>query len=75
MPFGLRARGPRCSTIDALLVYSGAQAQKRYALLFPLSGAILLGILVFAIRWCITGRIEWRGTVFQQRDRPSALPR
>jgi hypothetical protein len=57
------------------MVYAGAQGRKRYALLFPLSGAILLGILVFAIRWCITGRIEWRGTVFQQQDRPSALPR
>jgi hypothetical protein len=65
-------------TVTLAMVYSGASNARRYALLFPLSGSILLGILAFAIRWCITGRIEWRGTVFQQQpqqDRPSALPR
>ncbi|MDQ3439497.1 MAG: hypothetical protein M3478_04010, partial [Planctomycetota bacterium] len=56
-------------------VYAESGNQRRYALLFPLSGAVLLGIMAFAIRWCITGRIEWRGTVFQQPDRPSPLPR
>jgi hypothetical protein len=59
-------------TLTLSLVYSGARNPRRSALLFPLSGAILVAILVFAIRWCITGRIEWRGTVFQQQDRPSS---
>jgi glycosyltransferase involved in cell wall biosynthesis len=62
-------------TVTLFMIYSGARGAKRYALLFPVGGAILLSILVYAIRWCITGRIEWRGTVFQQSDRPSALPR
>ena len=56
-------------------VYAESGNGRRYALLFPLSGAILLAILAFAIRWCITGRIEWRGTVFQQQDRPSPMAR
>jgi hypothetical protein len=56
-------------------VYRESGNPRRYALLFPLGGSILLAILAFAIRWCITGRIEWRGTVFQQPDRPSPMVR
>ncbi len=57
------------------MIYAESGNQRRNALLFPLGGGILLAILAFAIRWCITGRIEWRGTVFQQPDRSSPLPR
>ena len=56
-------------------VYAESGNRRRYALLFPLGGTILLGIMGFAIRWCITGRIEWRGTVFQQPDRSPPLAR
>jgi chlorobactene glucosyltransferase len=61
-------------TLTLASVYSGSNNSRRYALLFPVSGAIVLAILAFAIRWCITGRIEWRGTVFQQQDRASTMP-
>ena len=77
-----KSRNPAASIVHVtfmlltlFMIYSSARGARRYALLFPLGGAILLAILVYAIRWCITGRIEWRGTVFQQTDRPSALPR
>ncbi|MGB7158328.1 MAG: glycosyltransferase family A protein [Tepidisphaeraceae bacterium] len=53
-------------------IYTDSRNPRRYALLFPLSGTLMLAIFAFAIRWCITGRIEWRGTVFQQQDRPSS---
>jgi cellulose synthase/poly-beta-1,6-N-acetylglucosamine synthase-like glycosyltransferase len=56
-------------------VYRESGNRRRYALLFPLGGTILLAIMAFAIRWCITGRIEWRGTVFQQPDRSPPLAR
>jgi hypothetical protein len=59
-------------TVTLSLVYAGARNARRYTLLFPLGGALLLAILAYAIRWCITGRIEWRGTVFQQQDRASS---
>ncbi len=63
-------------TLALATVYADSRNSRRYALLFPLGGAVLLGILAFAIRWCITGRIEWRGTVFQQPHRSSAtVPR
>jgi hypothetical protein len=76
-------------TLTLGFVYASAGNPRRYALLFPLGGGILLAILAYAIRSCVTGRIEWRGTVFQQqhqqqrrqqpppppRERPTALPR
>lgn len=62
-------------TLTLAGIYADSRNPRRSALLFPVGGGILLIILAFAIRWCITGRIEWRGTVFQQSDRPSPLPR
>jgi len=53
-------------------IYTDSGNSRRSALLFPISGTLMLAIFAFAIRWCITGRIEWRGTVFQQQDRPSS---
>lgn len=62
-------------TLTLAGLYADSRNPRRNALLFPLGGSILLAILAFAVRWCITGRIEWRGTVFQQQDRPSASSR
>lgn len=62
-------------TLTLAGLYADSRNPRRNALLFPLGGSVLLAILAFAIRWCITGRIEWRGTVFQQPDRPSPVPR
>jgi cellulose synthase/poly-beta-1,6-N-acetylglucosamine synthase-like glycosyltransferase len=46
------------------IVYRMSGTRARGALLFPLGGAVMLGIFAFAIRTCYTGRVKWRGTHF-----------
>jgi cellulose synthase/poly-beta-1,6-N-acetylglucosamine synthase-like glycosyltransferase len=52
-------------------LYGDSGNPRRNALLFPLGGGVLLAIFAFALKWCATGRIEWRGTTFDQ-NRPDA---
>lgn len=49
-------------TIVLAVIYHMSGNPKRYALLFPLGGAVMLAIYAGAIRACRTGRIAWRGT-------------
>jgi chlorobactene glucosyltransferase len=44
------------------LVYHSAGQPRRYAVLFPIGSAILLGLLIYALRMCRTGRVFWRDT-------------
>jgi cellulose synthase/poly-beta-1,6-N-acetylglucosamine synthase-like glycosyltransferase len=44
------------------LVYHSAGQPRRYAFLFPLGSAILLSLLIYALRMCRTGRVFWRDT-------------
>ena len=55
-------------------VYADSGNPRRNALLFPIGGSILVALFAFAMRWCATGKIEWRGTTFDQRasSRPAA---
>jgi cellulose synthase/poly-beta-1,6-N-acetylglucosamine synthase-like glycosyltransferase len=47
------------------LIYQWSGNRARFACMFPLSGAVLLAILAFALRTCRTGRVTWRETHFQ----------
>jgi chlorobactene glucosyltransferase len=47
------------------LIYRWSGNRARCAWLFPLGGAVLLGILVFALRTCRTGQVKWRDSHFQ----------
>jgi glycosyltransferase involved in cell wall biosynthesis len=53
-------------------IYADSGNPRRHALLFPVGGAILLALFAFALRWCATGRIEWRGTTFDQNRAPAS---
>jgi cellulose synthase/poly-beta-1,6-N-acetylglucosamine synthase-like glycosyltransferase len=44
------------------LVYRAAGSRVRYALLFPLSGAVLMNLLWIGVRRCTHRHFEWRGT-------------
>lgn len=48
--------------IVVAVIYRLSGNPRRYALLFPLAGPILLALYANAIRACITGKIAWRGT-------------
>ena len=45
-------------------MYRWSGNPRRNALLFPLGGAMLLGIFLKALRMCVTKRVEWRGTSY-----------
>jgi len=51
-------------------LYADSGNPRRNALLFPIGGSILVALFVFALRWCATGKIEWRGTTFNQNKAP-----
>jgi len=44
------------------IVYRLSANPRRYAALFPIAGAMLVAIFIYALRACRTGRIAWRGT-------------
>jgi chlorobactene glucosyltransferase len=52
------------------IMYSWSKNRRGYALLFPLGGAMLLGIFCRSLWMCITGRVEWRGTRYTHRMDP-----
>jgi cellulose synthase/poly-beta-1,6-N-acetylglucosamine synthase-like glycosyltransferase len=53
-------------------IYNGTGNPPVLSLLFPLSGSVVIALLLAALRACVTGRIVWRGTVFDQRSQPKA---
>lgn len=50
-----------------MVVYSWSGNAKRMALLFPLGGAMLIGIFFRSLKMCLTGKVEWRGTSYTHR--------
>ena len=52
-------------------IYHWSGNPRRYALLFPAGGAMMLALFTFALKWCATGKIEWRGTAFDQNISPA----
>lgn len=51
-------------TLYLMLVYRWSGNPVRYALLAPISSAVMLAIFVFSLRKCWTGQITWRDTTF-----------
>ena len=45
-------------------IYRWSDNSRRYAFCFPLAGPMLLGILLQALKMCITKKVEWRGTAY-----------
>jgi chlorobactene glucosyltransferase len=54
-------------TACLLLIYAWTGNRKRYALLFPLGGVMLLRVFARALMMCATGKVEWRGTSYTHR--------
>jgi glycosyltransferase involved in cell wall biosynthesis len=63
------------------LVYNTSVPGSRYVAWFPLGNLVIDGILLRAIRMCLTGRVNWRGTDYGaarervQMAEPSTAPR
>lgn len=51
-------------TFCLALIYQWGGSRMRYAVMAPVAGSIMLGILIYALRKCQTGQIIWRDTVF-----------
>ena len=51
-------------TLVLTAIYRLSGNPRRYALLFPLGGAVMVAIYAAAIRACRTGKIAWRGTSY-----------
>jgi hypothetical protein len=49
------------------VMYGWTGNRKRYALLFPVGAAMLIGIFLKALRMCFTNKVEWRGTSYTHR--------
>jgi hypothetical protein len=47
--------------------YAWTGNRRRYALLFPLGGSMLIAIWTRSLSMCFTRRIEWRGTHYAYR--------
>jgi len=45
-------------------LYAWSGNPRRNALFFPVAGPMLLGIMVKALKMCVTKRVEWRGTSY-----------
>ena len=61
-------------TAVLMAIYHLSGNPRRYALLFPLSGAVMIAIYAAAIRACQTGRIAWRGTSYTAGSATSSPP-
>jgi chlorobactene glucosyltransferase len=48
--------------VSTLYAWSGNP--RRNALLFPIGGTMLLGIMAQALKMCVTKKVEWRGTAY-----------
>jgi glycosyltransferase involved in cell wall biosynthesis len=46
------------------LIYRWSDSPRRNALWFPIAGPMLLGILILALKLCITRKVKWRGTAY-----------
>ena len=46
------------------LVYNTSVPSSRYVVWFPLGNLVIDGILLRAIRMCLTGQVNWRGTEY-----------
>jgi chlorobactene glucosyltransferase len=66
----LAAAGVHFALLTAMMVqlHVGSGNRARDAVWFPVSAGFLIVFLVYAIRMCRTGRVLWRGTVFEQRS-------
>jgi cellulose synthase/poly-beta-1,6-N-acetylglucosamine synthase-like glycosyltransferase len=51
-------------TISLMGVYHMSGNPKRYALAFPIGGAVMIALFASAVRACRTGKIAWRGTSY-----------
>lgn len=51
-------------TVTLMGIYQMSGNPRRYALAFPLGGAVMIAIYAAAIRACRTGTIAWRGTSY-----------
>jgi hypothetical protein len=54
-------------TAALIATYRWTGNASRYALLFPLGGAMMIAIWLHTLHMCATGRIEWRGTRYSHR--------
>ncbi|HEY7088854.1 MAG TPA: glycosyltransferase family 2 protein [Tepidisphaeraceae bacterium] len=61
-------------TLYLMLVYYWSGNPPRYALLAPISGAMMLAILAFSLSKCWTGRITWRDTEFAAKSGGATAP-
>jgi cellulose synthase/poly-beta-1,6-N-acetylglucosamine synthase-like glycosyltransferase len=50
------------ATVFLATIYRDSGNRARLALLFPVSGSVVLAIMGYALRLCRTGRMNWRGT-------------
>jgi hypothetical protein len=46
------------------LVYNTSVPESKYVVWFPLGNVVIDAILLRSIRMCLTGRVQWRGTVY-----------
>jgi chlorobactene glucosyltransferase len=61
-------------TASLALIYAWSRNRRRYALLFPLGGAMMVVILIWALIMCLTGKVSWRGTRYASIMRPPPKP-
>ncbi|MEA2711045.1 MAG: chlorobactene glucosyltransferase [Phycisphaerales bacterium] len=61
-------------TLTLMAIYRMSGNQKRYALAFPLGGAVMLAMYGAAVRACRTGKIAWRGTSYTAGSATSSPP-
>ena len=59
-------------TVTLMGVYQMSGNPRRYALAFPLGGAVMIAIYAAAVRACRTGKIAWRGTSYTAGSATSA---
>jgi len=66
-------RGWLIASIAHLVLMTGALAciyrwsgnAMRYAVLFPFAAGAVVALLAFALKWCASGKVEWRGTQYK----------
>lgn len=53
--------------IDISYVYRWAGVRPWLAIFYPVAGAVQLSYFAYALWWCITKKVEWRGTVYYEK--------
>jgi hypothetical protein len=51
-------------TVQVGIMYRWTLNPRRFALLFPISGTLLLWIFIRSVWMCLTKKVEWRGTSY-----------